>query len=112
MGGAMIIWKWMSRSCVLGVVLTAGLTVVSTMGSGETVMAFRADGAMPDFEAIQAENDRLIAKMHEAENKEKTMQDLSNELQTEMAQMPWQVGIGGFGVIFAVYWFFIRTEVK
>jgi hypothetical protein len=111
-GGAMIVWKWMGRSCVLGVVLTAGLTVASTMGSGETVMAFRADGAMPDVEAIQAENDRLIAKMHEAENKGKNMQDLSNELQAEIAQMPWQVGIGGFGVIFAMYWFFIRRDVK
>ena len=108
----MIVWKWMGRSCVLGVVLTAGLTVASTMGSGETVMAFRADGAMPDVEAIQAENDRLIAKMHEAENKGKNMQDLSNELQAEIAQMPWQVGIGGFGVIFAMYWFFIRSDVK
>ena len=110
--GAMIMWKWISRSCVLGVVLTAGLTVASTMGSGETVMAFRADGAMPDVEAIQAENDRLIAKMHEAENKGKSMQDLSNELLAEIAQMPWQVGIGGFGVIFAMYWFFIRRDVK
>lgn len=112
MGGAMIMWKWMRRSCVLEVVLTTGLTVASMMGGGETVMAFRADGAMPDVEAIQAENDRLIAKMHEAENKGKTMQDLNNELQAEIAQMPWQVGIGGFGVIFAMYWFFIRRDVK
>jgi hypothetical protein len=82
------------------------------MGSWETVMAFRADGAMPDVEAIQAENDRLIAKMHEAENKGKSMQDLSNELLAEIALMPWQVGIGGFGVIFAMYWFFIRRDVR
>ena len=112
MGGAMTIWKWMGRHCVLGIVLTAGLTLASTMGSRETVMASGADGAMPDIEAIQAENDRLTAKMHEAENKGKSMQDLSNELQAEIAQMPWQVGIGGFGVIFAMYWFFIRRDVK
>ena len=71
-------------------------------------MAFRADGAMPDVEAIQAENDRLIAKMHEAEDKGEKMQDLSNELQTAMMHMPWQVGIGGIGVLFAAYWFLIR----
>ena len=75
-------------------------------------MAFLVDGAMPDIEAIKAENDRLIEKMHEAEDKGEKMQDLSNELQAEIAQMPWQVGIGGFGVIFAMYWFFIRKDVK
>ena len=79
-----------------------------TLGSKVAVMAFPADGAMPDVEAIQAENDRLIAKMHEAEDKGEKMQDLSKQLQTEMMHMPWQVGIGGFGVIFAVYWFVIR----
>jgi hypothetical protein len=81
-----------------------------TMGSRETIMAFPAGGAMPDVEAIQAENDRLIAKMHEDEDKGEGMQDLSNKLQTEMMDMPWQFGIGGFGVIFAVYWFLIRSR--
>ena len=98
----MTIWKWMSRNCVLGIVLTAGLT----MGSRE--MAFPADGAMPDIEALKAENDRLIAKMHETEDKGERMQDLSRELQLALVDMPWQVGIGGFGVLFGVYWFFIR----
>jgi hypothetical protein len=79
-----------------------------TLGSKEAVMAFLVDGAMPDIEAIKAENDRLIEKMHEAEDKGETMQDLSKELQTEMSYMPWQVGIGGIGIIFAVYWFLIR----
>ena len=98
----------MSSYCALGIVLTAGLTMAITLGSKEAVMAFLVDGAMPDVEAIQAENDRLIAKMHEAEDKGEKMQDLSKELQTEMMHMPWQVGIGGIGVIFAVYWFLIR----
>ena len=105
-------WKWVSSYYVLGIVLTAGLTMAITLGSKEAVMAFLVDGAMPDIEAIKAENDRLIEKMHEAEDKGEKMQDLSNELQAEIAQMPWQVGIGGFGVIFAMYWFFIRKDVK
>jgi hypothetical protein len=108
----MSMWKWVSSYYVLGIVLTAGLTMAITLGSKEAVMAFLVDGAMPDIEAIKAENDRLIEKMHEAEDKGEKMQDLSNELQAEIAQMPWQVGIGGFGVIFAMYWFFIRKDVK
>ena len=96
----------MSRSCVLGIVLTAGLTMAITMGSRE--MAFPADGAMPDIEALKAENARLIAKMHEAEDKGERMQDLSRELQIALVDMPWQVSIGGFGVLFGVYWFLIR----
>lgn len=101
-------WKWVSRYHVLGIVLTAGLTMAITLGSKEAVMAFLVDGAMPDIEAIKAENDRLIEKMHEAEDKGEKMQDLSKELQTEMTYLPWQVGIGGIGIIFAVYWFLIR----
>lgn len=101
-------WNWMSRNYVLGIVLTAGLTMAITMGSRETDIAFSADGAMPDIEALKAENARLIAKMHEAEDKGERMQDLSRELQIALGDMPWQVGIGGFGVLFAVYWFFIR----
>ena len=104
----MTMWKWMSSYCVLGIVLTAGLTLAITIGSRETVVAFPADGAMPDVKALQAENDRLIAKMHEDEDKGERMQELSNTLQAEMMDMPWQFGIAGFGVLFSVYWFFIR----
>lgn len=101
-------WTWMRRNYVLGIVLTAGLTMAITMGSRETDIAFSAGGAMPDVEAVQAENARLIAKMHEAEDKGERMQDLSRELQIALGDMPWQVGIGGFGVLFGVYWFLIR----
>ena len=94
----MTMWKRVNSYCVLGIVLTAGLTMAIALGGKEGVMAFPADGAMPDLEAIQAENARLIEKM----------QDLSRELQTAMIYMPWQVGIGGIGVIFGVFWFLIR----
>ncbi len=104
----MSMWGWVSRYYVLGIVLTAGLTMAITLGSKEAVMAFLVDGAMPDIEAIKAENDRLIEKMHEADDKGEKLQDLSKELQAEMTYMPWQVGIGGIGIIFAVYWFLIR----
>ena len=104
----MTMWKRVNSYCVLGIVLTAGLTLAIALGGKEGVMAFPADGAMPDLEAIQAENARLIEKMHDAEDKGEKMQDLSRELQTAMIYMPWQVGIGGIGVIFGVFWFLIR----
>jgi hypothetical protein len=107
-GVAMTMWKWVNSYCVLGIVLIAGLTMAITLGNKEGVMAFPADGAMPDVEALKAENDRLIAKMHEAEDKGERMQDLSRELQLALVDMPWQVSIGGFGVLFGVFWFLIR----
>ena len=104
----MTMWNRVNSYCVLGIVLTAGLTMAIALGGKQGVMAFPTDGAMPDLEAIQAENARLIEKMHEAEDKGEKMQDLSRELQTAMIYMPWQVGIGGIGVIFGVFWFLIR----
>ena len=104
----MTMWNRVNSYCVLGIVLTAGLTMAIALGGKEGVMAFPTDGAMPDLEAIQAENARLIEKMHEAEDKGEKMQDLNIELQTAMIYMLWQVGIGGIGVIFGVFWFLIR----
>jgi len=71
-------------------------------------MAFFDDDAMPDIATIQAENERLVAAMHEAENKKEGIQDLSQQLQTEMQMFPIKFGIGGAAVIFAIYWFLIR----
>lgn len=72
------------------------------------MFALGQEGEMPDIDAIQAENERLVAASHQAENKAESMNDLKNQMQSEIELILFKFGIGGIAVIVAVYWFLIK----
>lgn len=69
-------------------------------------MAYLAQ--MPDIDTIQAENERILAAAHAAEQKGSDMMALRTDMQAAVETLPIKIGIGGIAVIVAVYWFLIR----
>ena len=65
-------------------------------------------GVMPDIEAIQAENKRVIAESYVAEQKGSGIVALRQEMQSEIEMMPVKIGIGGIIVVALIYWFLIK----
>jgi len=71
-------------------------------------MAFVEQESMPETTAIQAENERIIAEMHKAEQKGESLEVLRGQAIEQIEQMPMKVGVGSIVVLGLIYWFLIR----